>query len=136
MFYSRPYILLISSLFLLGLPTLAEATDEQGNYNQEDFFTPSSEYAISTWQVVAKHLNCRQQPGADQPIILVFKEGDPITAQTSNGSHDNEGYLQLDDHDRPWMKVSLREMPNAPVRDCFVRAKQAYIRPVLDSQQP
>jgi hypothetical protein len=60
---------------LIALSTPALAIDRNGNYTVHDFFPTKDEYALSTWKVVAAHLNCRKQPENTDKILRVFHQG-------------------------------------------------------------
>jgi hypothetical protein len=121
---------LTSLLFAVSTPTLA--IDRNGNYTVHDFFPTKDEYALSTWKVVAAHLNCRKRPENTDKILRVFHQGSALTAQTSEGSHDNVGFLQMDAQGKPWMRALVQ--PSAGLNTCFVRAHRAYIRPVVEQR--
>ncbi len=110
------------------------AVDPQGNYTTQDFFPGRDEYALSTWTVVATQLNCRQQPKLEAAIARTFHKGDALTVKTAEGSHENVGYLQLDNRGKPWVRV-YQANPDQPTFNpavfCFVRANRRYIAPVF-----
>jgi len=125
--------LLISSGLIIGVAA-AVAIDREGNYTTQDFFPTADEYALSTWKVVAPQLNCRRGPGTTQAIVRVFRQGNPLTAQTAEGSHQNIGYLQHDAQGKPWMRVVLLNPSHPHLESCFVRANRTYIAPVLETR--
>ena len=120
-------------VFSLTLAPIAQAADINGNYTPADFNT-GTDYALSTWKVVASQLNCRQQPGTTEPVVHTFNQDDPLAAVTSQGSRDNlpdSYYLQADAQGKPWMRV------HAPIDsgECFVRASRSYIAPVIEENR-
>ena len=118
--------------FLSGLFTVSTtvfAVNLNGDLTVHDFFPTKDEYALSSWKVVTPRLNCRKQPGMTHKILHIFHQGTALTAQTSEGSHDNVGFLQMDVQGKPWMRVYINY--NASLNTCFVRANRAYVAPVL-----
>ena len=119
--------------FFLSLAPIAQATDLNGNYTPADFNT-GTDYALSTWKVVAPQLNCRQRPGTTEPVVHTFNQDDPLSAVTSQGSRDNlpdSSYLQTDAQGKPWIRV------HAPIDsgECFVRANRSYVAPVIEENR-
>jgi hypothetical protein len=117
------------SLFV-AVSTAAFAIERSGDFTVRDFFPTKDEYALSSWKVVTLHLNCRRQPGMAHRIVRVFDRGAALTAQISEGSHDNVGFLQMDAQGKPWMRVYVNY--NKSLEACFVRANRAYIAPVVE----
>jgi hypothetical protein len=126
----RRILALTALLLLQGFA--ATATDRQGNYTSSDFFVPGDEYAISTWQVTTARLNCRQRPGNNQPILRTFNRNDTLDAKTSEGSHDNVGFLQKDPQGKPWIRIY--QNPNDLTKICFVRAHRDYVKPIVGTR--
>jgi hypothetical protein len=125
----RLFFVGLSSLFIT-VSTAAFAIDRNGDFTVRDFFPTKDEYALSSWKVVTPHLNCRRQPGKTYRILHVFRQGEALTAQISEGSHDNVGFLQMDAQGKPWMRVYVNF--NKSLNTCFVRANRAYIAPVVE----
>jgi hypothetical protein len=127
----RPALLSLGLLAAgLTLPPTASALDRSGNYTTADFFPTRDEYALSTWKVVATRLHCRRRPGINQPIVATFSKNNALLVKTSEGSHENVGYLQMDGQGQPWMRVSAMKR-SYPPGVCFVRAHRAYVAPVV-----
>jgi hypothetical protein len=125
----RLFSISLISLFI----TVSKATfaiDRNGDFTVRNFFPTKDEYALSSWKVVTTHLNCRKQPGKTHRIVRVFHQGAALTAQTSEGSHDNVGFLQMDAQGKPWMWVYINY--NKSLKACFVRANRAYIAPMVE----
>lgn len=126
-----------NALGLMGGDSLAFALDPHGNYTTQDFFPGQDEYALGTWKVVTTQLNCRKQPTLGSAIARTFHQGDPLTVKTSEGSHQNVGYLQLDGQGKPWVRV-YQANPDEPGFNvsvfCFVRANRRYIAPVMPTE--
>ena len=134
----RIFGLRILCLFTLGqfllLPTEAYAQDQNGDYFRETLpvYPSQPDYVISEWQVTTPSgLNCRSDAGTEFSVVKVFGSGEPFNVQTSEGRDQHNNPTKLDSQGLPWFKVAESSQG---IIECFVRASNRYIQPILSDQ--
>lgn len=77
------------------------------------------------WQVVASSLNCRVQPGTNQPIKRTFRRSDGISIS-------GQPKVYKDKQGKPWLYVTQATSNNPEdfQNKCFIRANSQYIQPI------
>jgi hypothetical protein len=120
---------LSASSLALAAPPLPQP-DRQGDYYSNEApvkgQAPPPLMAGSLWQVVALQLNCRRDPGLNQPIVRQFIQGDWLQAEVYRGGSDEVLLNALDGTGKPWMPVRGKTWRDR----CFVRANHRFIQPV------
>lgn len=85
--------------------------------------------AGSLWRVSSLKLSCHQAPGANQPIVRQFRQGDVLQVEVYRGGSDEVLLNSKDANGKPWMPVRGQNFSDR----CFVRANSRYIQPVVES---
>src|SRR5579883_235927 len=111
--------------------TARNQPDPQGNFYSNDApvkgTARSPLMAGSLWRVVALTLNCRRDPGSNQPVVRQFRRGDILQVEVYRGGSDEVLKNAFDRSRQPWMPVRGQ----LPDDRCYVRANQRYILPLL-----
>lgn len=126
-------LLTMTSTSMAGIAqTQPNLPDAQGDYYRNDTLVkgtaPRPLMAGSLWQVVAAALHCRQEPGADQPIVRQYRQGDILQVEVYRGGSDEVLLNAKDATGNPWMPVRGKRSADR----CYVRANQRYIQPVME----
>lgn len=88
----------------------------------------SPDAAGGLWRVIASGLRCRQQPQVQAPIVQIFARGNLLQADIGRGGADEVVLNPRDARGGTWMRVRDR---GGNALNCYVRAQQSLIRPVL-----